>query len=83
MITPYEVGLMIEIYNQDKREHYNSLLSHAWHVAAFSRQEKLPELQDVLINDEDSNPQQKSEQMIAKAKFLTAMFGGDIVEQCG
>jgi hypothetical protein len=56
-------------------------MSAAWHVAAFSRQNKLPALKDVLIDeDEPAGPnrtkQQTPEQMLAVVKMLNAALGG-------
>jgi len=75
----------IEIYRghvSAHRQRINEMLSGAWHVAALSRQPKLPDLQSILLSDEPDKeqekpqPKQTSEQMFAMLRALNAAMGG-------
>jgi hypothetical protein len=79
---------MCRAYRRIQIRQHNELMSAAWHVAAFSRQTKLPALKDVLIDeDETGGPkrtkQQTAEQMLAVARMWNAALGGDEVELNG
>jgi len=51
----------------------------AWHVAALSRQSKLPDLASLLARDEPSAPQTPAEQEVSIDQLFLA-WGGDPAE---
>lgn len=62
------------------KEKYKEMLWSAWHVAALSRQRKLPDLKTLLRDDDKRTEPQSAEQMMAMARILNAAFGGEEVE---
>lgn len=80
-LTYAEFYNICEAYKQKHTRHNNELISLAWYTAVLSRQEKLPELKSLLI-DENTNEsrQQTDEEMMAMCKILNAAYGGEVVE---
>lgn len=70
---------MVEGYSKRKTNRTNELLYLAWHIAALSRVQKIPELESLYIKDEKIH-KQTDEDMMAMARVLNAAFGGVEVE---
>lgn len=47
-MTPNEILLYAEVYNEKEVEAYKKILYGAWHQVAFKRSKKLPDLKDML-----------------------------------
>jgi len=77
-MTPREFQIYIKAHQKAKKEKYNELLYLAWHTAALSRQEKLPELEEILKDKSEEEPKaaQTEAEMLATMKIITAMHGG-------
>lgn len=57
----------------------NDRTSDVWLGEALARQKVLPKLNSLLIG-ETRKKEQSSEEMMAMAKFLNSVFGGEVVE---
>lgn len=77
---------MAKGFNRRQINRRNELMFAAWHCAAIARQKTLPDLDDLLI-DPDKKPEPKKEQtdadMLNMCRMLNAMYGGEVVENCG
>lgn len=67
-MTPHEVMLHIEVYNELLIEDYKQLLYGAWHQVAFKRTKKLPDLSDILnkIGKKETKKEEVQYQKIAR-----------------
>ena len=91
-MTPYELEMCIEIYNEQKIEDVlekaRLCISTAYYTESFQRTEKLKELTHYLNELEenyrkstmkvDETEEQTQEQMLNQIKVLNALFGGEI-----
>ena len=76
-MTPAELAVKHDGFLRAERRTINNLLYHAWHVAAFNRQKKLPELKSIMIDEDRPKPKkQTDDQMMAMARLLNAALGG-------
>ncbi|WP_019534208.1 hypothetical protein [Paenibacillus ginsengihumi] len=71
-ITPHELMLAVEAYNDRRQQEREQMLTQAYLTAAWQRTRKLPKLKKVL---EDSRPRaaakvQTPEQMLAITKMI-------------
>jgi hypothetical protein len=60
----------------------NELMFVAWHTAALSRQNRLPEFKS-LIQDEDEQPEEmemSDDEIMNRCKLLNAALGGRFIE---
>jgi hypothetical protein len=73
-LTVAEFNEIAALYADTKKEHVKELLYQAWHIAAFTRQEKMPELSEVLKSLDKT--EDKPVDMVDKCRALNAMFGG-------
>ena len=87
MLTPSELFVMIEGYHKKQdikiKNKIDEILYTAWYTNALARTETLPKLEDFVDNvdkKEDKVKTQTAEDMIHMAKFMTAIFGGEILE---
>jgi len=73
--TPHELGLMFDGYAEGVNERRKELLYLAWHVEAFARQKRLPNLKKILIDSgvkKKTNSRLSTEQLmkVAESKGL-------------
>ncbi len=80
-LTYAEFVAIAEGFARTQRRRTNELVSLAWHVAALSRQPKLPDLSS-LMQPEDSNRKrdQTPDEMLTMVRMLNAAMGGVEVE---
>ena len=71
-IVRYEEHIKSQVHKR------NELVFHAWHVAMFNRQKRLPALDTVLTKEETNKPKkaQTTEEMMSMCKMLNAAYGG-------
>ena len=80
-LTPAEFAAMAAGYARTQRRRTNELVYLAWHVAAFSRQPKLPELSSLMQTEDDSRKKdQTPDEMLTMVRMLNAAMGGVEVE---
>ena len=80
-LTYAEFVAMAEGYVRAQRRRTNELVYLAWHVAALSRQPKLPELQSLMQAEDDHRKKdQTPDEMLAMVRMLNAAMGGVEVE---
>lgn len=75
-MTFAEISEAIKGYKKTQRYNDDLMLTAAWYTAYLTRVKKMPQLKDILINDEKPK-QQTSEQMLEMAKIINAALGGD------
>lgn len=79
-LTFAEFYLMAKGHYKRQAEAHNRVIMGAWYVAALSRQQKLPDLETLLIPDEPKQVQEQTPaQMIDYLKILTVAMGGEVV----
>lgn len=81
-LTCAEFYMMATGWRKRQIDRYNQQIYGAWYTAALMRQDRLSDLDKLLIPDE---PKQKPDpqtplQMINYLKILTAAMGGNYVE---
>jgi hypothetical protein len=76
-MTPKELNIRLEEYNNLKIEEMKTLITQAYYTAAFERSKKLPNLSNVL-NKMTLNQKREmtSEEMLENIKRLNEAFGG-------
>lgn len=82
-LTFSEFCAMVSGYQRKQTKHTNELLYVAWHVAAFSRQDRLPGLKSLMQSvDSTTSPhkEQTTDEMLSMCRLLNAAFGGEVVE---
>lgn len=77
-LTHAEFMAMHKGYYKRRDEHCNERTIQAYQTAIWSRCDKIPELDSVLIKDEAEKPKQTDEQKAAILKGITAKMGGKI-----
>jgi len=82
--TVYETREFIRARGEEDERCYQLAIWHAWHVIAFDRSKRLPDLKNLLRSFGSKKKPRKPqtvEQMAEAARFLTIMFGGkDLTE---
>lgn len=73
-ITPYELILYIQAYNERMSLDHKERITAAYLTAYWGRVKKMPELKKILGEDKPNN--QTPEQMLAVVRQLNAAFGG-------
>ncbi len=80
-LTYAEFAAMAEGYARAQKRRTNELVYLAWHVAALSRQPKLPELSSLMqTEDETRKRDQTPDEMLTMVRMLNAAMGGVEVE---
>lgn len=77
-LTISEFREMVRGFVRRQRQRFNECIYTAWHVALFNRQQKLPPLKDVLLDDEpqESLKEKSPEETLAFFRVLNAALGG-------
>jgi hypothetical protein len=80
-LTFAEFREMVSGYARVQRQRINECIYTAWHTALFNRQQKLPALRDVLLDDDKGADlqEQTPEQALAFFRVLNAALGGSEV----
>lgn len=73
-ITPYELNLHIQFYNERMSLDNKERLTAAYMTAYWGRVKRMPDLKKILGEDQQKN--QSAEQMLAVVRKLNAAFGG-------
>lgn len=73
-LTPHELNLHIQAYNEKLTRESKERITAAYLVAGWSRTKKLPDLKKIL--GEDRRNEQTEKQMLNTVKMLNAAFGG-------
>jgi hypothetical protein len=80
-LTYSEFAAMAAGYARAQKRRTNELVYLAWHVAALSRQTRLPELSSLLqAEDETRKREQTPDEMLTMVRMLNAAMGGVEVE---
>lgn len=79
-LTPHELNLHIQIYNERMTLEGKERLTTAYLTAAWSRVKKLPDLKKILGEDK-AKKNQTPEQMLKVIRQLNAAFGGKEVKR--
>jgi hypothetical protein len=80
-LTCTEFAAMAEGYARAQKRRTNELVYLAWHVAALSRQPKLPELSSLMQTEDDRRKKdQTPDEMLTMVRMLNAAMGGVEVE---
>jgi hypothetical protein len=66
-LTPFELGLRLEGFAEEKAEHRQELLYLAWHIEAFARQKRLPGLKKIL---KDSGINKKTRSRLSTEQLM-------------
>ncbi len=72
--TPYELTLIAKAKHQQEQRAFESDLTLAWHIEAFSRQKRLPSLEK-LLKDARRKPKKKESRSDAILKAMAAEKG--------
>lgn len=73
-ITPHELNLHIEAFNEIRTQEHKEQLSMAYMTAYWGRVKRMPDLKKIL--NDDKSKQQSAEQMLKVVRSLNAAFGG-------
>lgn len=74
-MTPYELNLHIEAYNECMKFEQEERITAAYLTALWGRVRKMPKLKDVLKRQQTKS--QTPEQMLAKIRAMNAAMGGE------
>ncbi len=72
--TPYELTLIAKAKLQKEQRAFESDLTLAWHIEAFSRQKRLPKLEK-LLKDARKKPKKRESRSDAILKAMAAEKG--------
>ena len=76
-LTPYECRIYCEQRADTEVEGYRRALWAAWHVAAFSRQKRMPNLARVMRRLDKRAPEKNTpEQLLSMVQMINVAFGG-------
>ena len=76
-LTPYECQLFCEQRVEAETASYRRALWAAWHVAAFSRQKRLPNLSRIMRKLDDRAPEKDTpEKLLTAIEMINVAFGG-------
>lgn len=78
-LTWAEFYYMVQGYQRKRKQDMNDRTSDVWLGEALARQKVLPKLESLLSSD-TKKKEQSPEEMMAMAKFLNSVFGGEVVE---
>jgi hypothetical protein len=73
-ITPHELNLHIQAYNERLRHESKEQLTQAYLTAYWGRVKRMPDLKKILGGEEPKT--QTAEQMLREVRKLNALFGG-------
>ncbi|MGG4462605.1 hypothetical protein ABEO79_00100 [Micromonospora provocatoris] len=88
-MTPYELSLYINDYNERQKVEQEDKLTLAYLTAAWQRAKKMPSIEKVInrqeeIGNKEQHPKEQTlKQMFNNVKMLNAMFGGTIKQKGG
>jgi hypothetical protein len=76
-----ELDAALKGASERARANYELAIIEAWHMAAFSRVERMPDLKHVLspLHHQKKSPKMSPEQQRAKIMMLNDLFGGSVV----
>lgn len=72
-MTPYELSLHVNAYNQNKKADHESRITQAYLTAAWQRAKKMPKLEKVL---KPTPKQMTADQMLKVVEGLNRAVGG-------
>lgn len=75
-MTPYQLSLEVEIYNEKKKAEQEEKLILTYLGAYWNRVKKMPTLKRIL-GKEEVKKQMTDEQMLERVKQLNKIFGGE------
>lgn len=78
-ITPREMAARLEGARRRLDHEQDARAWHAWHVAALSRADPLPDLASLMTKSEQPKDQTPDEQVIAIDRLFLA-WGGDVAD---
>lgn len=76
-LTPHELNLHIQAYNEQLRHQSKEGMMVAYLTAAWSRAKKMPSWEKIFGQEIDKT--QTPEQMLNAVKLLNTKLGGDII----
>jgi hypothetical protein len=79
-MTPYELNIHIQAYNERLQREEKEGLTLAYLTAYWGRVKKMPDLKKIL-GQEQKTRAQTPEQMLKTVQALNAAFGGKIVKK--
>jgi len=80
-LTFAEFTAMVEAYQRTQTNKRNDLVTLAWLTASLSRQQKMPALKSLLIEEKPKvSKEQAPEQMVNACKTIAAALGGNFIE---
>lgn len=74
-ITPGELSIMIDAYNQKRKNDQEEKIVIAYLGAYWQRVKKMPSLKEIL-GKEEKKKKQTADEMLAEIKRLNAAMGG-------
>lgn len=75
-MTPYELSLFIENYNEKQKYEIEEKISLVYLGAAWQRAEKMPSLDSVLKKTQPTKKKMTDEEMLNEVLKINAAFGG-------
>lgn len=80
-MTPYELGLHVEVFMNKQTDEFDEKLTIAWMTAYLHRVDKMPSLQELLNKKEKK--EMTEDEMIQVVKQLNTAFGGTVQSKEG
>lgn len=80
-ITPHELNLHVQAYNERMEYEYKERLTMAYYTAGWSRVKRMPDLNKLLGSTNHSDGQQTDEQLLKTIRQLNAAMGGKEVRR--
>lgn len=74
-MTPHELGLYVQIYNDKKKNDYDEKLTLTYMGAYWARIKRMPSLKQVL-KDNETKEEMSPEGMLKQVKALNTALGG-------
>lgn len=80
-ITPHELNLHVQAYNERMECEYKERLTMSYYTAGWSRAKRMPDLNKLLGNNNHSDVKQTDEQLLKTIRQLNAAMGGKEVKR--
>lgn len=80
-ITPHELNLHVQAYNERMEYEHKERLTMAYLTAGWSRAKRMPDLNKLLGFSHQANDHQTDEQLLKTIRQLNAAMGGKEVRR--
>lgn len=79
-ISPYELSLKVEAFQNRRKYTNNMLVQTAYLTAYYHRVKKMPSLKEILKDDEEKPKAKTTDDMYDLIQKLNSSFGGEVID---